>query len=117
VPLVATATRDHVVTASIYSKSVLRVAAGDVALSEPGVVYFPAYEIVTGPQAPDSFFEADRRNVSAAGIACVVAALLAHCAAPSPPIAAPPAEAASIRLSQRVSEAECEEAAADPGIS
>jgi hypothetical protein len=117
VPLVATATDDHVVTASTYSKSVLRVAAGDLALSEPGVIYFPAYEIVTGPQAPDSFFEADRRNVSAAGIACVVAALLAHCAAPSAPIAAPPQEGASIRLSQRVSEAECEEAAADTGIS
>jgi hypothetical protein len=81
VPLVATATGDHVLSASIYSKSVLRVAAAELAGLEPEIVYFPAYEIVTGPQAPDGFFEADRRNVSAAAIKSVVAALLAHCEA------------------------------------
>jgi hypothetical protein len=76
VPLVATATSQHVLTASTYSKSVLRVAAEQVASTTPEVVYFPAYEIVTGPQAPESYFEADRRNVSPEGVAAVMTALL-----------------------------------------
>ena len=52
VPLVATATDEHVLMATTYSKSVLRAAAGEVATREPSVTYFPAFEIVTGPQAP-----------------------------------------------------------------
>jgi hypothetical protein len=65
VPLVATATQQHVLLATTYSKSILRVAAGEVARTRPGVTYFPAYEIVTGPQAPFDFFEADRREPAA----------------------------------------------------
>ena len=64
VPLVATATTEHVLTATTYSKAVLRAAAGEVVAADPAVTYFPAYEIVTGPQAPESFFESDRRDVS-----------------------------------------------------
>ena len=50
VPLVATATGEHVLPATIYSKSVLRVAAEEVVRANEDVAYFPAYEIVTGPQ-------------------------------------------------------------------
>jgi hypothetical protein len=117
VPLTATATGDHVLTASIYSKSVLRVAAAELARLEPEIAYFPAYEIVTGPQAPDGFFEANRRNVSAAGIKAVVAALLARCEAAGEPGATPSPDTAAMRLSRLVSETECEEAAAEsPGL-
>jgi len=74
VPLVATATGRHVLTATTYSKSVLRVAA-DVAASElEDVVYFPAYELVTGPQAPYEAYLDDRRNVSEAAVAGVMSA-------------------------------------------
>jgi len=52
VPLVATATDRHVLVATTYSKSVLRVAAEEAAAGNPAVTYFPAYEIVSGPQAP-----------------------------------------------------------------
>jgi hypothetical protein len=79
VPLVATATGGHVLPATIYSKSVLRVAADEVARSVSNVIYFPAYEIVTGPQAPPEFYEADRRNVSRAAVDAVMAAFLARC--------------------------------------
>jgi hypothetical protein len=79
VPLVATAMKQHVVVATTYSKSVLRVAAGEIALSKPGVTYFPAYEIVTGPQAPFEFFESDRREPSAAAIDAVMRAFLSQC--------------------------------------
>lgn len=79
VPLVATAGGQHVLCASTYSKSVLRVAAETAAAKLDNVVYFPAFEIVTGPQAPDKFFEADKRNVTAAAVDSVMCALLAHC--------------------------------------
>lgn len=89
VPLVATATGGHVLAATTYSKSVLRVAAREVTKLHPEVTYFPSYEIVTGPQAPKSFFEADRRNVSQEGIDAVMAALLANCEVDQPSAAAP----------------------------
>lgn len=78
VPLVATATHEHVLTASIYSKSVLRVAAGEIAASLDSVTYFPAYEIITGPQAPFDFMEPDRRNASQAGIYAAMHSLLVN---------------------------------------
>ena len=46
VPLVATATGEHVLAASTYSKAVLRVACQEITERYPDVVYFPAYEIV-----------------------------------------------------------------------
>lgn len=76
VPLVATATKNHVLTSTIYSKSVLRVAAEEISSSLNKVTYFPAFEIITGPQAPHDFFEEDRRNVSKKGIEVVMATLL-----------------------------------------
>jgi len=82
VPLQATATGLHVVEASILSKSVLRAAIAEAQRQRAGIDYFPAYEIITGPQAPDAFFDADRRSVSRAGVAAVMGALLAHCQAP-----------------------------------
>jgi hypothetical protein len=78
VPLVATATDQHVLSATILSKSILRVAAGELA-GQPHIDYFPAYEIVTGPQAPREFFEDDRREVSAEAVTAVMGALLSAC--------------------------------------
>lgn len=141
VPLVATAAGEHVLSASIYSKSVLRVAAEEAARTHRGVSYFPAYEIVTGPQAPYDYFEADRRNVSKAAVDAVMAAFLANCDRPLPtelriapegvkPASPPPVEAPAqpqspelsplpddldmaADLSRRLVAAECEEAMAD----
>ena len=130
VPLVATATGNHVLSASVYSKSVLRVAANEIASRHPDVTYFPAYEIVTGPQAPDSFFENDRRNVSQTGVEEVMKALLAHCEVDAAGRAglqiatlkdrAVPQEAAeggiASKMSRLIAEAECEEAFVDPSF-
>jgi hypothetical protein len=80
VPLVATASSKHVVVATTYSKSVLRVAAEEVSQANGEVYYFPSFEIITGPQAPASFFEADRRRVSREGVAAVMKAFIASCA-------------------------------------
>jgi hypothetical protein len=132
VPLVATATEQHVLAATIYSKSVLRVAAGDVARIKPDVTYFPAYEIVTGPQAPFEFFEADRREPSAAAISAVMRAFLSRCETdcsadvgdagapqvelPSRPNDHPGPDSATDDFARHMSalivEAQCEEAAA-----
>lgn len=79
VPLVATATTEHVLLASTYSKSVLRVACTQVQEHNSDITYFPAYEIITGPQAPDDFFEIDKRNVSRKGVEAVMAAFLSFC--------------------------------------
>ncbi len=84
VPLVATATDDHVLAATIYSKSALRVAAQEVMLALPCVSYFPAYEIVVGPQAPYEVYEPNRRDVSRGGIATVMSAFLSACDVDTP---------------------------------
>ena len=54
-----------------------------MARSRPEVTYFPAYEIVTGPQAPFNFFQADRREPSAEAIGAVMRAFLSQCEANS----------------------------------
>ena len=118
VPLVATATGRHVLVASAYSKSVLRVASDEVERQCTEMAYFPAYELVTGPQAPDDFFEADRRNVSRKGIDHVMAAFLACCETPPhrPAIdegTRKPSSEGLSRLSQAVGTVECEELAAE----
>jgi GSCFA family protein len=119
VPLVATATGRHVLVATSYSKSVLRAAAGEIATKFPEVTYFPAYEIVTGPQAHPNSFEADRRTVSASAIREVMRAFLAACGRDSNSLEREPEENApdkaaarvsSTALSKALSEAECEEA-------
>jgi hypothetical protein len=79
VPLVAAAGGQNVVLATVYSKSVLRVAAGEAEQRHDGVTYFPSFEIVCGPQAPHDFFEADRRTPSERAIRTVMRAFLAQC--------------------------------------
>jgi len=76
VPLVATATGRHVLEATIYSKSALRVAAHEVTCQMARTSYFPAYEIVTGPQAPHNFFAANRRDVTREAISTVMSTFL-----------------------------------------
>lgn len=116
VPLVATATGGHVLSATIYSKSVLRVAAGEAVRAMDNVVYFPAYEIITGPQAPHDFFEENRRDPSRKGIDMVMAALLDACGITDPQTVAAPATPSQdplAALSRKIADIECEEAAAD----
>ena len=135
VPLVATATDAHVVAATTRSKAILRVAAGEIADARSHVNYFPAYEIVCGPQAPHDFFEADRREVSSRAVEAVMSALMSHSeSSPVPlepmrpdetmvedaaddvaPVAAEVADATQPSLAQLVADAECDEMLADTG--
>jgi len=142
VPLVATATDAHVLPATVYSKSVLRVAAAEAERANPKTVYFPAYELVCGPQAPHDFFEADRRQPSQVAIKTVMGALLSKCEGPLEaknveeaercssnssslpvPRSQSPAQVPAVKsephastLSRLIAEVECEEAAAGHSV-
>ena len=72
VALVATISDRHVLTATTYSKAVLRVAAEAVVRQNEGVDYFPSYEIITGPQSRGRYFAEDLRNVLPEGVAHVM---------------------------------------------
>lgn len=72
VPLVATATDGHVLPATVYSKSVLRAVAGDLASDHAHVHYFPSYEIISAHPSRGFFFEPDLRNVNDSGVALVM---------------------------------------------
>jgi len=75
VPLVATARVDtHVLAATVYSKSILRVAAEMVAQARSLVAYFPSYEIITARYDAGTYFAADRRAVLPEGVAHVMRA-------------------------------------------
>jgi hypothetical protein len=130
VPLVATATHAHVLCANTYSKLALRVVADEASRRYPRVTYFPAYEIVTGLQAPPSFMGDDRRSVSPLAIQTVMFAFLSHCELRVPlPEGSPPTlpimrtrpdagvegtrDDSLRRLSAAIADAECEEAMQD----
>lgn len=85
VPLTATASGEHVLAATTYSKAVLRVAAQEVADELPDVFYFPSFEIITGPQARGRFYADNLREVTPAGVAQVMAVFLASVAGLAPP--------------------------------
>lgn len=81
VPLMATADPGaHVLSATTYSKSVLRVAAETLRRRYDSVHYFPSYEIVTGAHARGRYFADDLRNVTEAGVAHVMRVFLGHAA-------------------------------------
>lgn len=79
VPLVATAfATEHVLTATTYSKSVLRVACSEVIRQRPFVAYMPSYEIITGQYARGRYFAPDLRSITEDGIEHVMRVFFRH---------------------------------------
>ena len=68
VPLTASASGTHVLTATTYSKSVLRAVAGMTAEDSDWVDYFPSYEIITAPAFRGMFYAPNQRNVVSQGV-------------------------------------------------
>jgi len=68
VPLTATATDNHVMVATTYSKSTLRSVAGELYDEYAEVDYFPSYEIIVSPWTRGLFYEPNLRSVAAAGV-------------------------------------------------
>lgn len=84
VPLTATATDDHVLVATVYSKSVLRAVAGALTTRLPYVDYFPSYEIITTPSNGGVFYEQNMRTVKQAGVDHVMGHFFTEHTPPAP---------------------------------
>jgi hypothetical protein len=72
VPLVATYTQKNVLAASVYSKSVLRSACGEVTDSFDDVMYFPSFEIISHPASFGQYLDSDLREVTERGVSHVM---------------------------------------------
>lgn len=72
VPLTASASGHHVLTATSYSKSVLRAIAGQVEAEQKWVDYFPSYEIITHPVFRGMFYAPNMRSVEPQGVETVM---------------------------------------------
>jgi hypothetical protein len=68
VPLTATKSGQHILLATMYSKSVLRAVAGQCANDLAQVDYFPSYEIINSPPFKGIFFEPNQRSVNHQGV-------------------------------------------------
>lgn len=117
VPLMATAAPEaHVLTATTYSKSVLRVAAEMLATTHDWVHYFPSYEIITGAYNRGRYFADDLRNVTEEGVSHVMRLLLKHATGQDKPVPRKPRQAendATAEMARRFVEVECDEVALD----
>jgi hypothetical protein len=71
-PLTATATGGHALVANTYTKSVLRAVAGELALADALVDYFPSYELITGIPFKSAFYAPNLRSVTDEGVAFVM---------------------------------------------
>lgn len=68
VPLTATMSGNHVLLATMESKSILRSVAGSLSRKFKFVDYFPSYEIINGTPYRGSFFEPNQRSVNHSGV-------------------------------------------------
>lgn len=118
VPLMATAApHEHVLSATTYSKSVLRVAAQMLTEMQDCVHYFPSYEVITGSYNRGAYFADDLRNVTEEGVSHVMRLLLKHATGQETTAPQAPApteeEDQSTALARSFVEVECDEVALD----
>lgn len=72
VPLTATATSSHILTANSRSKSILRTSIEQLTKTESDIAYFPSYEIITNHRYSKEFFDKNMRQVNALGVDTVM---------------------------------------------
>lgn len=77
VPLTATASGQHVLPATTYSKAVLRTVAGELYEDFEDVDYFPSFEIIATHPSKAAFFDDNMRTVTPRGVRRVMRAFLA----------------------------------------
>lgn len=73
VPLTATASAEHVLTATVHSKSILRSVAGELKNTRDDVDYFPSYELISSAATGGRFYDTNLRTVTKTGVAFVMA--------------------------------------------
>lgn len=83
VPLTATISGNHVLVATMESKSVLRAVAGRLAKERSDTDYFPSYEIINSAPFGGVFFEPNKRSVAPAGVRFVMDSFFAALTEPS----------------------------------
>jgi hypothetical protein len=111
VPLTATASGQHVLTASSHSKALLRAVASELVRAQSRVDYFPSYEIITHPAYRGRFFAPNLRSVLPEGVDHVMSQFFRDQAAtfgsetPPPPGATLPAPARPRRVADEVAAA------------
>lgn len=120
VPLMATAEPDaQVLTATTYSKSVLRVAADMLESRHDFIHYFPSYEVITGAYNRGRYFADDLRNVTEEGVSHVMRLLLKYATGRTPDQPAPPPVPEQVdettEMARAFVEVECDEVALDKG--
>lgn len=118
VPLMATAEPGaHVLSATTYSKSVLRVAAEMLRNEFKHVHYFPSFEIITGAFTRGRYFAQDLRSVTEEGVSHVMRLFLQHATDGNPSLTAnrPKQDPNNEYLAQAEAlvEVECDEIALD----
>ncbi len=79
VPLIATAREDQsVITATSYSKAVLRVAVEELKRRIDDCHYFSSYEIITGNYTRGAYYGPDLREVERAGVDHAMSLFMKH---------------------------------------
>lgn len=73
VPLTATATGAHVLSATTGAKAVLRAVAGHLATTRSDTDYFPSYELITSPVFGGQFYGCNHRTITDEGVRFVMA--------------------------------------------
>lgn len=84
VPLAATMEQRHVLQATTYSKSVLRVAAEEATRRYDNVHYFASYEIITTAKNAGAYFAEDARSVTPEGVQRAMKLFFSHFAGETP---------------------------------
>lgn len=97
VPLTATKSGNHVLVATMESKSVLRAVAGKLAATRADTDYFPSYEIINSAPFGGVFFEPNKRSVHPSGVEFVMNNFFAALGGPAEPIATTAATAPAAR--------------------
>ena len=112
----ATRTRySRIVVSTVYSKSVLRVAAQATSDTFDLVDYFPSYEMVTANYAASSAFADDYRDVREEMVAYVMSVFLQHyCGIPTKRKVPRSPETVTVSASEEIANAICDEVNLDP---
>jgi hypothetical protein len=89
-----------VLSATTYSKSVLRAAAGYLSQTYPDIDYFPAYEIIAAPPSRATFYEGNLRSIAPGGVDVVMATFFSEHPRIAPPLEAASSPPADIQLAR-----------------
>jgi GSCFA family len=68
VPLVATYTDEHVLVATMHSKSILRAVCSAAEAMWSNVFYFPSYEIISSHYNQGAYYDPNKRTIARSGV-------------------------------------------------